>query len=195
MWQAAELITSSKLEARWKGFNTLLEVDAIRQSSLIAYLISTQITETNLGLRTAVILAIADVLSTSDGDGTVSEEVRSCICDYLSQMRVRQIYGLLQAAEYDLSTVESVYQLLNCSSYSGKHLSDILLDRKAPVLIRMRAVNYIARIGYLDALPILERAAKRIESRENGRFVNGSKGDERELFQKINEAMEILREP
>jgi len=199
LWEAAELLTSPTLESRWEGFNSLLEMDAIRHSPLVAYFLTTRITETDLGLRTGIILALADVLSTAEDESALSEDVQARICLYLSKMRIRQIYSLLQVAENDLSGEESVYCLLNCCSYAGRHLSDILLDRKSPIKIRMRAVSYVERIGYLDALPALERAANRIESRKNGRYSgsdkNGGQGDERELSKMIQKAMEILRSP
>jgi len=199
LWGAAEQLTSPALESRWEGLNNLLEMDAIRHSPLVAYILTTRISETDLGLRTGIILALADVLTTEEEKSSLSEDVQTRICLYLSKMRKRQIFSLLQVADNDLSGEESVYRLLNCCSYAGKHLSNILLDRKIPIRIRMRAVSYVERIGYLDALPALERAVNRIESRKNGRFSgsldNGDQGDERELSKMMEQAMEILRSP
>jgi hypothetical protein len=51
-------------------------------------------------------------------------------------------------------------------------------------------------MGYLDALPVLERLASRLEARCNGRSELGeSDGDEAALLCLIQSSLELLRAP
>jgi hypothetical protein len=85
----------------------------------------------------------------------------------LSAMRTRQVFALLQVAEYDKSAEAGVIDLLSCCSFAGCHLSEILSNRDIAQDIRKQAAFYIGQIGYLDALPVLERMASRLESRRD----------------------------
>ncbi len=82
-------------------------------------------------------------------------------------MRTRQIFALLQVIEFDKSAEEAVSSLLSYCSFAGGHLAQILSNRTAPLSIRRQAAHFIGRIGYLDALPALERLASRLESRRD----------------------------
>jgi hypothetical protein len=51
-------------------------------------------------------------------------------------------------------------------------------------------------MGYLDALPTLERMASKLESRHNGRSVlDEMDDDEAELLAVIRSSLELLRAP
>lgn len=85
----------------------------------------------------------------------------------LAGMRTRQIFALLQVIEFDKSADEAVSSLLGYCSFAGGHLAQILGNRTAPLSIRRQAAHCIGRIGYLDALPALERLVSRLESRRD----------------------------
>lgn len=105
----------------------------------------------------------------------------------LSNMRTRQIFGLLQVSEYDKTAEADVMDLLGCCSYAGSHLSEILSNRDLPHEIRRQAAFYIGQIGYLDALPVLERLTNRLETR----------GDEQDtiMLPVLQNAVQLLTAP
>jgi hypothetical protein len=112
-------------------------------------------------------------------------------------MRTRQVYALLQVADFDPQTLDSVAILLNACSFAGNHLADILLDRKQSISIRLRAVELIGKVGYLDAIPVLERIRTRLEARLNGQqhmpFLTLDDGDEVALLPSVQASLDLLQ--
>jgi hypothetical protein len=104
---------------------------------------------------------------------------------------------LLQVADFDPQYIDSVAVLLNSCSFAGNHLADILMDRSIVVSIRMRAVELIGQVGYLDAIPVLDRLRNRLEARLNGQqhmpFLTLEEGDEVALLPSIQATLEILQ--
>jgi len=198
-WDAAEALTSPDLETRRLGLEQLVEMRAARVSPLIAYLLVTRLTEPDSALRAQVTKAVADVFSPDEEGQYVPEAVRERMKLYLAGMRTRPIFALLQTVEQDPSVEAEVVTLFKHCSYAGAHLSEILMDRSAPLSIRKLAVQFIGRVGYLDGLPALERLSSRLESRKNGS--NDLAGDKAEandvtsLLPLIEEALNFLRAP
>jgi hypothetical protein len=133
-----------------------------------------------------------------DSQGKVAPEpVRMQLLNDLARMRTRQIYALLQVADCDPQANDSVAVLINACSFAGNHLSGILMDRKIAISIRMRAVELIGKVGYLDAVPVLERIRTRLEARLNGQqhmpFLTLEEGDEVALLPSIHSALELLQ--
>ncbi len=85
-------------------------------------------------------------------------------------MREETIYGLLEVAAIDPLVEKSIFHLLNACPYAGKYLGDILAQWKNPLPIRQKAVYFVGLVGYLDALPVLERLLNRLEARQNGQY-------------------------
>jgi len=199
VWNAAEALTSPDYETRCWGLDRLVEYDAIRQSPLIAFLIAAQLTEADLALRSRFVSALADVLGPTSPDQPVSEAVQNHLCGYLGGMRTRQVFSLLQVVEVNASAEPKVARLLKYCSYAGEHLADILADRQMPLPLRKLAAQFIGRIGYVDAIPALERLINRIETRNNGRFIvaDGSspESDESSLVPLMQNALAALRSP
>lgn len=198
IWEAAAALISPELENRFLGLRRLEESGAMRRHPLVSYLLTTRIIEPDIELRTRVINALASVFS-DDEERRSSEEVRLHLINCLAGMRTRQIFALLQVADFDTSAEPVVAGLLSYCSFAGGHLTEILMDRQAPLNIRKRAAHFIGRIGFIDALPCLERLETRLESRLDGRkCATGDRFDEHEevsLLPLIHDALGMLRAP
>jgi hypothetical protein len=110
-------------------------------------------------------------------------------------MRTRQIYALLQVVDYDKSNEPKVVGLLDHCSFAGGHLSCILATRTVPLDMRKLAAYY-GRMGYLDAMPVLDRLAARLETRQNGRSELGVMDeDDAGLLSMLHSSLELLRAP
>ena len=165
IWEAAEGLSSPDLLKRVAGFERLVEYDAVRQLPLITYLLITRLSEPDIELRTRIVKTLGSLASASLSPSGPSESVYQTMISHLSELRNRDVFSLLQVAEYDKSAEGYVADLLSLNSFAGGHLSQILSNRSAPTEIRRQAVYYIGLIGYLEALPVLERLASRLESR------------------------------
>jgi HEAT repeat protein len=196
VWAAGEAIISPDREIRMQGLEQIAQSQAARFSPLIAYLLVTRLYEPEMELRSHVVNILADVLRIDSQGRAAPEAVRLQLINHLARMRTRQIYNLLQVLDFDPQAHDSVAVLLNACSFAGNHLSDILLDRKMGLSIRMRAVEMIGEVGYLDAIPVLERIHTRLEARLNGQqhmpFVTLDQSDEASLLPSIQTALELL---
>ncbi len=197
VWSALEDITSPVVSSRQKGLSILVEMNAARLSALVAYVIATRLDDPDLSLRSRVVQVLADVL-TADSQGHLPlEPVRLCLSNYLARMRQRPIYGLLQVIEANSSLASAVARLLNANSFAGNHLVEILTDRKSPMGIRKQAIIMIGQVGYLDALPALERMLVRLEARLQGQqsmpFAPPASAEETELLPELQKAVRALR--
>lgn len=197
VWSAGEAIISPDQQVRKEGLEQIAQAQAARFSPLIAYLLVTRLMEPDMDLRSRVVNILADALRL-DSEGRVTPEpVRMQLINDLARMRTRQVFALLQVADFDPQNMDSVAILLNACSFAGNHLADILLDRKMSVSIRMRAVELIGKVGYLDAIPVLERIRTRLEARLNGQqhmpFLTLEDGDEVALLPGIQTSLELLQ--
>ncbi len=197
VWSAGEAIISPDRQVRLQGLQQIAQSQAARFSPLIAYLLVTRLLEPEMDLRSSVVNILADALRLDSQGRVAPEPVRMQLINDLARMRTRQIYALLQVADFDPQAMDSVAVLLNACSFAGNHLADILLDRKLAISIRMRAVELIGKVGYLDAIPVLERIRSRLETRLNGQqhmpFLTLEEGDEVALLPGVQAALEILQ--
>jgi hypothetical protein len=197
VWSALEELTAPEVVLRQSALDRLIELDAHRLSPLVAYLIATRLDDPDIGLRTRVVFILGEMFTPNEDGMPTTESVRHYLMYHLSHMRTRPIYALLEVAEYDPQSISSIARLLNVSPHASKHLSDIMADRKVPIPIRCQAVYYIGQVGYLDAIPALERIASRLESRLNGQqsmtFAPPSFADEANLLPEIQNALSSLR--
>ncbi|MCH7663130.1 MAG: hypothetical protein IH859_04585, partial [Chloroflexi bacterium] len=165
----------------------------------VAYLLSTRITDPDPTLRVRVIESLANVLSPDENGDPAPKEVRDHLVSELSHMRQRRIFAVLQVAVDHTGMKNHVGILLNANPYSGNHLADILADRLLTLAMRQLAAYYIGQIGFLDALPTLQRLEKRLESRHAGQqkmaFARLSSADEAELIPAIKNAISLLVAP
>ena len=184
VWSAAKSLTSPDLMQRIGAIDRLLEYDVVKQLPLLAYLLITRIEEPDIEIRTRIVKSLGEVSCTSLPDFSVSEEVKSAVMYHLSRLRTREIFALLQVAEYDKSSEPYIASMLSCSSFAGGHLSKILSARETPNEIRRQAAHFIGSLGFLDALPELERMVSRFAGRNDGR--------EADLYIELQNAVELL---
>jgi hypothetical protein len=186
VWDATEALVSPDLLTRITGLKRLLESNAAQQFPLVAYMLATRIVEPDIELRARIVSAIAEVISTGES-GIRNGGVFQTISAYLAGLRTRQIFALLQVVEFDRSKEESTAELLSYCSFAGEHLGQILANRQVSLSIRRQAAKFIGRIGYLDALPALERMVSRMEDRREE--------EDSPLYPALQEAIQLLRSP
>lgn len=199
IWHLCEAAVSPDVDVRRGAIRQIVETDAGRLLPLVSYILATRITEMDINLRVLVIGALSDILL-PDRDGLPPPEaVRQCLTDYLAQMRTRQIYALLQVLPDRPDMEQSVARLLNTCPYAGNQLAEILASRKVPLEIRRHAVRLIGLVGYLDAIPALERSLARLESRLNGQqsmsFAPVDMVEDAVLIPDIRRALDFLHSP
>jgi HEAT repeat protein len=199
VWSATEALAAPDVASRNQGLDRLLELEAPRLSPLVAYMLASRLSDPDVYIRRRVVYILGDLL-VPDAQGRVApESVRRYVTAYLSQMRTRSIYNLLEVAVNDPQAEKSICQLLNASPYAGRHMADILIERKNPLLIRQNAVRFIGLVGYLDALPVLERMVSRLEARQHGQqamsFAPPTTPSEEDFLPYLHEAIKNLRAP
>ena len=171
VWEALDSLTSPELMNRIAGLRRIIKLGAVRQHPLVVYVLMTRITEPDIELRTRIVQLLGSILDLDfrapKKAASSLEAVKKTLVASLSGIRTRQIFALLQVIEFDKSAEEAVSSLLSYCSFAGGHLAQILSNRTAPLSIRRQAAHFIGRIGYLDALPALERLVSRLESRRD----------------------------
>jgi hypothetical protein len=117
----------------------------------------------------------------------------------LKEMRTRPIMALLQTLETAPELEPAVQTVLSACPYAGNHLADILAERKFSLVLRGHAARMIGQVGYLCALPVLERLAHRLEVRLNGQqsmdFTVPDRLDETSLLPAVQRTIQVLSEP
>jgi hypothetical protein len=199
IWNALELLSSPQVDVRHQAMDQILGLDAHCLSPMVAYMVTTRIEDQDVGLRFRAVEAVGQVLRACNGNGGTPNDIRQAVVPYLSQMRRRKIYGLLQILESHPSAESDVAALLNACSFAGSTLALIFLDRKLSLEIRRQAIIFTGIVGFLDAIPALERLADRLESRMNGQrkmpFAPPSDKDEKSLLSAVQGALRMLKIP
>lgn len=167
IWEAAQAFCSPDLLNRITGVERLITGEAIRQYPLVAYLLSTRITEPDLELRTRIVKSLGSLVDSSAQTLPPREEVQLTFFDRLSAMQSREILAILEAAVYDKSAEQCMLDLIGGCSAAGSYLSQILTDRQIPLEIRCQAANVVGQMGFLEALPAVERLIQRLENRHS----------------------------
>lgn len=199
VWTALNDFTKPDDDLRLSALERLVNLNAPRNSAVVAYFLVTRITDQNLELRARIVEILGEILNSQSNGLDTPAEVRSSLHLFLSGFRTRQIYAILQvSAEYP-SHETHIVQLLNSCPYAGNHLLDILRDRKNPIEVRKQAALMIGKVGYLYTIPALERLLGRLETRLNGQkamyFAPQGNPTEANLLPHIQEALNQLRAP
>ena len=201
VWTALEDLISPEIERRRSAVERLEQLGALRFSPLAAYMMATRLEELDVPLRTRIVHLLGDLLSNDTSATPVVNAVRQQITAYLAHARTRTIYCILQSAAYDPRLESDLTRLLNVCPYAGSHMTDILANRRNPLPIRKEAAHYVGIVGYLDAIPALERIASRLETRLSGQeampFVSTSQPPEVEegLLPYIYASLLLLKVP
>ena len=199
VWAACEELVSSELNIRQSGMTKLLELNAPRLSPLVTYILATRVTEPDLPLRTQVINVLASLLMTDKQGRAAPENVRRTLRAYLVQIRLPAILALLEVGVVEPEKEASLAVLFNVCPEAGGLLVEIFSDRNYALTIRCEAVRLINQVGYLEALPELERMAARLESKIAGQqgmaFAPPISPNEGMLLEEIRSALQTLRQP
>ncbi len=199
VWGAAEALADVGVVNRHASLDCLEELSAARFSPLVAYLLFTRLNDPELAIRARVIKILADVLRPDLQGQFAPEAVRQNVLYHLTRLQPRELYALLEVAEFDPSSAASIATLLKANFMAGNDLTTILADRKIPLSIRKQAANFIAQVGYVDALQGIERLISRLETRVNGQqafMVNpADPSDEVELLPILTSVLQVLKAP
>ena len=170
VWSATESLASPEAISRHRGMDALVELGAQRASPLVAYMLATCLTDTDIYIRRRAAYIVADLINHDPSMNQTSEEVRRAASTYLHNMREETIFGLLEVALLDPLVEKSIYYLFNECPVAGSYLGNILSQYKNPVPIRQKAIYYVGTVGYTEALPVLERLLARLEARSTGQY-------------------------
>ena len=170
VWNATEALASPDAVIRQHGIDDLLELGAQRVSPLVAFMISTCLSDRDIYIRRRVVYILADLINMESALITTPENIRKTVSNYLHNMRQETIYGLLEVAVIDPLVEKSIYHLLNACPFAGKYLGDILAEWKNPLAVRQKAIHFVGVVGYTETLPVLERLLDRMEARQNGQY-------------------------
>jgi hypothetical protein len=189
VWRAAEDLANSDVKIRLEALTTLSNMNAPRLSPLVTYLIATRLADPDLEMRYQVAMVLGDLFTPDEDGRTVDEKVRQYLSTYLSQMRTRLVFSLLQVAEKYPNADSNIARLFNACPYAGEHLVEIF----------KKAIYFVGLVGYLDGIPALERLETRLETRLNGQqtmsFAQSSSVEEEELLPIVRQALSSLRAP
>lgn len=199
VWTATEKLTSPDLMVRRDALDRLIVLDAPRLSPLVAYLVATRIFDPDLELRFKVVDVLGKILSPRETGKLAPPAVRVHLKEYCVEMGSRGFENLLEVADVYPESELKVAAILNLCSQSGETLAAIMSDRNFPIEIRRQAIIFIGRVGFLEAIPALEKFEGRLESRINGQksmpFAPPSKMDEYSLLPVVQTTLTLLKEP
>jgi hypothetical protein len=196
VWTAAEALCSPDARQRSQALERLEEVGAARLSPLVVFLVAARLSDPDLKIRCQAVRVTGDLLTTDRQGNAAPEPVRRYLVWTLSQMRTRNIFHLLEAATEEPESIPQITRLLNACPYAGRHLADIAMERTFGLPERKQAVLFIGAVGYLDAIPALERLATRLVARLKGQqtmsFAPPPQGDENDLLPIVQSVLQVL---
>ena len=199
VWNACEVLCSSDSGMRSQALVRLEEMGAPRLSPLVVYLVSTRLSDPDLKVRCQAVRITGDLLFTDRQGKVTPEPVRRCLVSTLAQMRTRSVFHLLEAAKAEPESIPLITRLLNACPFAGRHLADIAMDRTFPMPERKQAVLFIGAVGYLDAVPSLERLEGRLEARLKGQqamsFAPPPHKEEDDLLPIVKSVLHLLQAP
>lgn len=197
VWSAVEGLAAPEPAARHSALDRLIELGAPRLSPLVAYVLATRLADPDISVRVRIIRVLGEALRPDEYGRTIPGRVNRYLVDYLSQMRTRPIFALMEAVDHAPEIEPHAARLINNCPYAGGHLSAILADRKNPLGVRRQAAHFIGLVGFLDATPALERLETRLATRLHGQrsmpFAPPSASDEVELLPAVQKALGVLR--
>jgi hypothetical protein len=146
-----------------------------------------------------VVVVLAKTLMPKETGKLTPPAVRMHLRGYCLQIEHRGVLQLLEVAEAYPETESYVANLLNACSQSGAFLAEMMGDRRIALPLRRQAINFIGRVGFLDAIPALEKMEERLQARMTGQksmpFAPPSTPDENSLLPFVQATLTLLRQP
>ena len=197
VWKATEDLAAQEEKTRQAALDDLLKFDVLRLSPLVAYVLATRLRDPVLSFRTRVVEALANLLRVDEEGRPTPDQVRAHLVAYLRQMELGDVSAMLEVGVAEVHTKTHVGKLLNLCPKAGRHLAQLIADRKSPLSVRQLAAYFIGLIGFVEAMPTLERLRNRLEARQVGQksmsFAPSSITDETLLLPDIKVAISLLR--
>lgn len=199
LWAIGEALASPRSDVRLEALDQLTSLGTFRQSPLLAYLLATRVADPDLTCRIKTVELLGEILMSKSHGAEISGDVKIPVVGYLSHMRTRELFALLQVIDAKPDTEESVLQIIKTCSFAGRPLVEIATNRKFPLAVRRLAIRVLGVIGFIDAVPDLERMLARLEMRKNSApvlpYVQTLNADESKLIPELHEALRLLRLP
>jgi hypothetical protein len=170
VWSATESLAGADAITRQHGIDAILELGAQKVSPLVAFMIATRLGDKDIYIRRRAIYILADLITWVPGDNQMADSIRKSVTNYLHDIGEEIIFGILEVAVMDPQAEKPIYDLLNASPSAGKYLGEVLTEWKHPLAIRQKAIHFVGLVGYMEALPALERLLDRLEARQTGQF-------------------------
>jgi len=163
-WNIAESLTSPDKLIRREAIDRFESIKTLTNSPLIYYLLATRIVDPDIEIRSRVVKIVGELLNVPaiDNEGF---SVHQHLLYYVSQMRTRHVYAIIQVYNYQLELEKFIVPLLKGCPYAGKHLMEILLFKGAPMEIRKAAATLIGVVGFIDLASELEKFKCRLEAK------------------------------
>jgi len=199
IWSAIEDLGSSSTILRRQALERLEHTNAARISPLVTYLLATRLCDPDLEIRWRVIKLLGFVLAPDASGNVAPESVINHLTFYLANMRMRQIYAIVQTLASNPDLLVHIIRIFSICPFASNHLVELASSRKVQLDIRRHAIWLIGEVGYLDAIPALERLQIRMESRLNGQqampFAPPVGIDDSELLPDVISTLALLRTP
>lgn len=200
-WLAGEMFVSPHTEERRRGFALLVGSEATRRSALTQHLLTSRVDEADLPLRAQIIQAVADYFEVRGREYRYPPEVRAAVVTHLRKYDRPQVLALVEnwlAQRANAPRPEALGALLERLPNASQHLTRLAGDKTIAVELRCAAVDLIGQVGFVDAAPVLEGLAARLEGRRAGQltmlFAPPDNLDDAQLLPALKTALALLRE-
>ncbi len=198
VWQALEGVVSPEVNIRHESLDQLNALNAPQISPLVAYVLATRLIDPDLRFRQRVIETLGEVLTPEEGEQPL-KNVRQQLKAHCVVMGRGTILATLEVADMEPSVESHVAAIFRLCSHAGTILTELAADRRVAVPLRKQAIHFLGRVGFVEAVPHLERLVERLASRANGQkrmpFAPPSEPDETSLLTPVQATLSLLLEP
>jgi hypothetical protein len=165
LYEALQAAFSPDADQRSAGLAHIRELEGHQQSPLVAAALVHRLHEPNVKLLSELVALLASILE-APHSGTLASPSRRWASHALRQLGMREIDNLLKLARVDDTTIEPVALILNECSLAGEMLVEVFTDGLRDLDHRLLAIDLIDRVGFLEAIPMIEHWITRLTSRQ-----------------------------
>jgi hypothetical protein len=181
-----------------EGLQTLLELDAVRRSPLVASVLATRLCDPRIEVRARLLEALAPVVRAPAHGQNAADRVRAWLQQSLWLARREDVLAILELVHQRQGRFDDACRLLSASGQAAELLLSLLEDHAVELALKAQAVEMLASIGYLDALPVIERMIDRISARSAAQigmpFARRNDTEAEVLLPVLKESVRLLRE-